>query len=334
MAGIGSFGANGIRLGLKDFASLKSIGELHTFDGTEGPRLPLCYRSSVGDSNYLVISPGEDQSSSITYPDSTTRGIFDLITNSKTRIDVSDVTNVLIPVAITSRQHWVTVNYDKKTNTATIIDPRPWYVSFLWSNKNLKQEIQDGLVKIGLPIKDKPIKFSTIYQGIQHNDVTCGSWSLANIYAQISGKKLNEMGTVFSANDEPQVVKAFSPGVEKEKIYKPTLFTRIFQGALNFFGLSKIAQPDLINSFNTTAKAPEVSPAQSSYATMFTSRLGEDDREKHGSSSPDQKEDSADDFEFLETQSNSTTPNILDTASGKSAAEDEQQEPNDGFKLQ
>lgn len=323
MSGTGSVGSSQIRMGLSDSALLQPIRQLsHQFYASSTPD-PLCYKGRSDSGNYLVITASQDrlEPGNVTVQaENTTKGVFDLVAQNKDAIP-KDITNVLIPVALTSRRHWVTVNYDIKTNTATIIDPRPWYVSFLWPNSNLKKEIQDGLVKIGLADKDKPIKFSTIYQGVQHNDVTCGSWSLANISAQLSGKKLHEMGSVFSANDEPQVVRTFSPGVEEDKVYKPTLFTRIFQGVLNLFGLSKPAQPDLINSFTTTAKAPDVAHTRSSYATMFTSDLrAENGIGPNPIPSVDNEYDENEAFEILADQSPSTAPPNPNKALSESAA--------------
>ena len=90
---------------------------------------------------------------------------------------------ILIPVTeeqkifgIFPRNHWVTVQFDPATKTATILDSRPWIVSMIYPTKSMEKMLRAGLTDIYGDFKIKKI-----YQGVQHNDIYCGAWTTTNI---------------------------------------------------------------------------------------------------------------------------------------------------------
>lgn len=247
MAGKGSLTVTDLRNSLKNRVGLKVIDQNPKQTKEYPTKYPLCYLD-VATEKCLVISPGQESNASgnLTPPTHLTSQIFNDIANSETPLP-QDINKIIIPIALTSRKHWVTVSYDKEKNVATIIDPRPWYVSFFWPNGGLKKVITEGLINIGMANKENPIKFSNVYQGVQHNDVTCGQWALANVFAQLLGKTTDEMRHVFSSRDEGKIVDTFSVGIPAHNKYKPTIFTQLLQGFLNLFRLSGASNEKLIS---------------------------------------------------------------------------------------
>ena len=123
---------------------------------------------------------------------------------------------IYIPVAeeqkilgLFKRNHWVTLEYDPKKQQATLLDSRPWIISFLYPCKAMKNQLKEGLKKIYE--EDIEISFKKKYQGVQRNDIHCGAWTSQNIL-DLSGVNSDKPTTIeeqknkYKRTDEKEIV--------------------------------------------------------------------------------------------------------------------------------
>ncbi len=110
-------------------------------------------------------------------------------------------------LGIFPRMHWVTVHYSQAENKATLIDSRPWYVSIWYPTSPMEKMLRKGLGEI-LGEKAKDMSFKTVYQGVQHNDIHCGSWVVANTGYLVEKKaSIGEIKKIFTSDDEQNIVE-------------------------------------------------------------------------------------------------------------------------------
>lgn len=105
------------------------------------------------------------------------------------------------------RNHWVTLYYDHEVNKATLLDSRPWWVSFLYPRSVMKKLFKKGLQEIYGNNHSETMQFNTVYQAVQYNDTYCGTWTAANIYSLVKGKSITEQTKAFSWRDEEDIAK-------------------------------------------------------------------------------------------------------------------------------
>ncbi|CAM2811976.1 hypothetical protein [Legionella worsleiensis] len=105
---------------------------------------------------------------------------------------------IIIPVAeeqkilgLFPRNHWITLYYDPQTNKATVLDSRPWMVSFLYPTSSMRTQLLDGIKQVYGETKAQGTQFEIRYQGVQHNDIHCGAWTARNIM-DLAGARANE----------------------------------------------------------------------------------------------------------------------------------------------
>jgi hypothetical protein len=112
------------------------------------------------------------------------------------------------------RAHFVTLVYDPQMNTATLIDSRPWLISFLYPTKPMESMLRDGLAQVLSSEQMEGLKFKKVFQGVQHNDTHCGAWTAANIMG-LAGvgvdepkepNNVNQQAHAFTRDDEVDVV--------------------------------------------------------------------------------------------------------------------------------
>lgn len=129
-------------------------------------------------------------------PSSDTQGTMeealgDVLANARQHLQDKAITNkvFLFPVVeeqvITlfgRRNHWVTLHYDPRTKTATLIDSRPYIFSMLYGTKAIESELRRGLIKWNMELDTFCVK----YQEIQWDDIHCGAWTAENL-RQLSG---------------------------------------------------------------------------------------------------------------------------------------------------
>lgn len=124
---------------------------------------------------------------------------------------------ILIPVAqeqkilgLFKRNHWVTVQYDPKENKATVLDSRPWLVSFLYPMTALKNELKQGIASVYNIKTAQTIEFSKKYQGVQFNDKHCGAWTTQNILdlaSQTKQTSIDQQTKKYSSKDENRIIQ-------------------------------------------------------------------------------------------------------------------------------
>ncbi len=100
------------------------------------------------------------------------------------------------------RMHWVTLHYDPKTETATLVDSRPTLNSYGYLIHPMKKLLTEGLGPLGLSVK----AFIPIYQGIQHDDIYCGPWTATTIEALANGMTLDEHIKTISSSDRDGMI--------------------------------------------------------------------------------------------------------------------------------
>lgn len=137
---------------------------------------------------------------------------------------------ILIPIAeeqkilgLFPRNHWVTLQYDPKNNTATILDSRPWLVSFLYPMTAMKQQLKAGIEHLYGKEKAQAMIFTQEYQGVQFNDTYCGAWTSKNIIdlATNNDVSIEQQKVKYSYKDEPAIIQHNITLVTDSTVAKP-----------------------------------------------------------------------------------------------------------------
>jgi hypothetical protein len=161
----------------------------------------------------IVLSPSTDtEKNNAQMIQTISQGLIKLAENKNLQSK-----KIIIPVAeeqkilwIFKRNHWVSLHYDPKENRATVLDSRPWLVSFLYPMKAMKNELKTGIKALFGAKKAQEMHFDKKYQGVQHNDIYCGAWTSRNIL-DLSGESgncssIDEQETRYSPKDEQTII--------------------------------------------------------------------------------------------------------------------------------
>lgn len=213
---------------------------------------------------------------------------------------------IIIPVTeeqkilgLFKRNHWVTLTYDPQTNIATLLDSRPWLVSFLYPTSAMKKSLTEGIHKV-FPDNAESMKFQTRYQAVQHNDMHCGAWVTTNI-RDLAGankegvlKTIDQQVSAYSRDDEAKIVEYNVQSVAHNTldievtIVKPNWFQRL----LNFLGITKPKPPE--SSFEPVLSSSEAEISNRGSSRIMYEGLNGGSR---SSSVSDLEDDFDDDFE-------------------------------------
>ena len=169
--------------------------------------------------------------------------------NSRKKIILPVVENQKI-LGLVPRRHFVTLVYDPVLNMATLIDSRPWLISFLYPTKPMEKMLKQGLEQVLSVNQMAAMKFKKVFQGVQHNDTHCGAWTAANIMGLagvgIDGSKAPnntcQQANAFTRDDEVDVVNnniSIANTVYPDPIVKLSKPTGWFQKLLIRLGFSK-----------------------------------------------------------------------------------------------
>lgn len=191
------------------------------YDEMSGSKIPLCYQTD----STLVFTPVTD------VQDFQMRSLSESLKETCNKLPEETkkrINTLIFPVAEQryNRRHWATLHYDVKTGVATLIDSRPWYVSFWYPSSSMKQALLDNGFNV--------TQFNTIYQGVQHDDTHCGAWTAANIIALTEGKvSVHDLSSRFSHYDKYNLVNhnirlANGEVEDTNRVYQP-LATTFFQ---------------------------------------------------------------------------------------------------------
>ena len=199
----------------------KRLTPITNSDGSEKPY----HRHGGATAHYgyesphaLVLFPVADTERNVQLR-SITKGLTDISSHIQEATQADK--KIILPVAevrkifgLFPRNHWVTLSYDPISNKATLIDSRPWFLSFLYPTKTMENMLREGLSNVLGSEKIAAMKFNKIYQGVQHNDTHCGAWTTANIMSLagvgIDGAKkpndANAQAIAFTRDDEVRVI--------------------------------------------------------------------------------------------------------------------------------
>lgn len=196
-----------------------------------GIRVPGHYYNE----NAIVLDTATDTKSSAQQLQ-TIEEAFDSIVNlpfsARTR-------KILIPVAeeqnmflFFPRNHWVTLCYDPNTNSATLLDSRPWYISFFYPTSAMEDSLKRGLAKLYDSNTVAQMRFETVYQGVQHNDIHCGAWTTTNIRDLASaGGTIDNQKDAYTSDDESTIVANNQQRVAPNSnavVKKPSFFEQLY----------------------------------------------------------------------------------------------------------
>ena len=172
------------------------------------------YRPCYYEANQtLILSPATDKE------DPFLKSITEVIAHAGQMIkEAADQDKaIIIPVAEQQivfgipRNHWVTLHFAPKSKICTLIDSRPRFFSLLYPTSMMVSMLENGLKASG--VDTEGMVFNQIHQGVQFNDIFCGSWTLMNILAlagvlggETPFKSIEELKTAFSTNDEADIV--------------------------------------------------------------------------------------------------------------------------------
>lgn len=173
-----------------------------------GITVPSYYTTNTA----IVIAPSTDTLNS--------RGqMLQTISEGLSRLKNEDISNKNIYIPVTEEQkilglfkrnHWITLEYNPETKQATLLDSRPWIISFLYPCKAMKNQLEEGLGKIYK--EDIKISFKKKYQGVQRNDIHCGAWTCRNILDLSGGipsapTTMQEQINKYKPTDEGSIVE-------------------------------------------------------------------------------------------------------------------------------
>ncbi len=203
---------------------------------------------------------------------------FDAI-NTADLADKVQQRKIIIPVAeeqkilgLFPRNHWVTLHYDPKTNSADLIDSRPWLMSFLYPTSSMRDLLKSGLKKLYPAEVIDQMSFNTHYQGVQLNDTHCGAWTTTNIRdlsgANVRGKmnEVTNQKSAYSSSDERGIVDYNINSVAQKTLnviskeaLKPQIPIGFFQLILAFLGITKAQTHQVENVLSLPDKESDYS---------------------------------------------------------------------------
>ena len=210
-------------------------------DGDES-QLSSCYKTPLA----LIVGAVTDRSGGHgEHPslDVRLRAIKDDLTEA-----VQQGKQIIIPVAesksypFSPRSHWVTLHYDPKNNTATILDSRPWYVSMLYPTKSMVGMLETGLKQMVdntrydpmMRVIDTPVKVRHAYEGAQRDNINCGAWVLQHISnVALGNESIATQEKRYTKADRDSVIPNIAQQGKLKLIEKPGLWDRI-KRALGF----------------------------------------------------------------------------------------------------
>jgi len=139
--------------------------------------------------------------------------INEVLVNARKKLEHKDLINkiLLFPVAEEQailfgwlpRNHWVTLHYDSHTEIATLIDSRPWGVSFCYCLSAMHTALEIGLAEFDMHVKTLNVK----YQGVQEDTICCGAWTAANIEGLAEGISVDEYLSALSNDGKRDVIQ-------------------------------------------------------------------------------------------------------------------------------
>ncbi len=103
------------------------------------------------------------------------------------------IPSLLKPISdrlITPRNHWVTLCYNPRSGTATVIDSMVGLSPKLYSIGAMTTLLMSGLKKYNLSVEACE---RVIYQGVQLDHIHCGRWTAINLLALARGKQIDEL---------------------------------------------------------------------------------------------------------------------------------------------
>lgn len=221
-----------------------------------GARAPGYYKNT----NALVLCPSTDKVDENVQKLMTIETAFEAIRDLPKE---EKLKKIIIPVAeeqkilgLFPRNHWVTLQYDPKTNSAHLLDSRPWLMSFLYPTSSMKNLLMSGLEKVYDPKVIAKMSFDTHYQGVQDNDTHCGAWTTTNIRdlagANVSGIMhfIEEQASAYSASDEQKVINyninsvAHGALIVEKDVPKSLSTPGFFQRLFIFLGFIQSESPE------------------------------------------------------------------------------------------
>ena len=259
----------GARGGKYDGADMRNVlGSLLT-EGPEGmlrnASAPLTYSSPTIQTT-VVMTPTSDKD--VKGSPMTTTTLFSRFKENPTAL--SEKEHIIFPIAenqkilwVIPRMHWVTVDYDKINNKATLLDSRPWYASFLYPTKPMEKMLRAGVAQLFGDNKGKEMKFESVYQSVQYNDRCCGAWTAANVGCLASGSTIDEQKRAFTSSNEQGIVSFNNLVVDTDdwKMMEPA--KGLFQKLKDFF----------LNIIKKPGEAIQSRVSSSSYASMAEGAL-------------------------------------------------------------
>lgn len=197
---IETYGATEMHLVLRASGALSKSTEM--FTDKAGRHYPYYYASQYGPA--LVCPPCSDTEGCQL---ETIAEVIKRLEHVLTSTPLLSKLCLVFPVAEqrNNRNHWVTLHYNLSTRMATVIDSRPKWVSFFYSNRYIQAFLNEGLQAIGLhPVK----QFTEICTGVQSQDNTCcGPWTAAYIEGLAHGASIKEMSNFFMAKNSNDIVQ-------------------------------------------------------------------------------------------------------------------------------
>lgn len=100
----------------------------------------------------------------------------------------------LLGTSLFRRKHWITLHYNPVNNTATLIDSRPWYISFFYWKYPMWKQLKKGIEQVYGAEQANTLIKKTCYQGVQDEDISCGAHTFVNIQAlAIEGGSIDDI---------------------------------------------------------------------------------------------------------------------------------------------
>lgn len=147
----------------------------------------------------------------------------DLPRNKKILIPITEEQKI---IWLFKRNHWVTLHYNPSLNQATVLDSRPWFISFFYPMNAIKNELKKGISHLYGDTKANQMTFTVEYQNVQYNDTYCGAWTCRNIFdlSNTASQSIDDQKKKYSSQDEQRIIqenKAMSSTVKGSSTANP-----------------------------------------------------------------------------------------------------------------